>query len=177
MIRRAVETDIAPLMTLINRAYRPQQGEAQGWTHESDWVDGDRMNASALYELLDDPQQQLWVLTHATEGCVQGCVLLTAQPNHAAHVAVSIGLLTVDVALQGQGLAKQLLAFAEQQAVLTWSAQQVSMSVLQIRTALLAFYTRHGYVYTGEQQPYPIGQGVGRPKQDLNILMLKKVLI
>jgi hypothetical protein len=52
------------------------------------------------------------------------------------------------------------------------------MGVLNVRDALIAWYLRRGYEFTGETEPYPYGDNrFGRPlRDDLEFVILEKQL-
>lgn len=169
-IRIIDSNDISVLVSLINRAYRPTT-DVSGWTHEANWVHGERIHATQLHALMADPQQIL--LGFEQHGLLVGCV----QVSRLAAGHASIGLLTVDPLIQTQGVGKQLLAAAEAYAIQHWQSVCSVMSVLDVRQELIAFYHRRGYRLTGAQQPYPIDAGVGQPKQAVAVLSMQKNLI
>ncbi|MEC7119944.1 MAG: GNAT family N-acetyltransferase, partial [Pseudomonadota bacterium] len=93
----ASDADIEALAALINRAYRPKQGE-EGWTHEALWVSGERIQVRALASMIGNSYQHLMVLENAEH--IIGSALITKQEDGSAYV----GMLTIDPALQTQGL-------------------------------------------------------------------------
>ncbi len=169
-IRAAQLADVNVLVDLINRAYRPTSDLA-GWTHESAWVAGDRITR---IQLSNDIQMtgRFLLLAADDEGKVAGCVQLMQQSKGV----VAIGLLTVDPALQTQGLGKRLLQAAETFAVEKMSAMTVEIAVVHTRTELMAYYQRRGYHVTDQQRPYPVGSEVGEPKQELHLMVMRKAL-
>ena len=168
-LREATLGDIDALVPLINRAYRPIQGQ-EGWTHETLWVSGERIQPQALVATLSNPYRHLLVLT---DGIVPiGSVLLTSKEDGTAYV----GLLTIDPVHQVKGLGKKLLADAEQYAKNKLHAYRIIMSVVDARTELIAFYERRGYVQTDHSLPYPNEQGLGsgQPIQPLMLIEMEK---
>jgi ribosomal protein S18 acetylase RimI-like enzyme len=55
-------------------------------------------------------------------------------------------------------------------------AHRIRMSVVNVRTTLIAWYERRGYILTGETQPFPYGdERYGRPlRGDLHFVLLEK---
>lgn len=165
MFKEACHSDAEQIANLVNMAYRPEPS-AQGWTHESDLVSGQRTNAEQVANLI-----------HAN-----GTVLMAYEGNNllgCVHVERAepyccIGMLATMPALQNQGLGKKLLAAAESLAVSRFGAQGFKMSVLSSRPELLAYYVRRGYQLTGSTSPYPAEAGFGQPL-DANLLVLELI--
>ncbi|HEY7771698.1 MAG TPA: GNAT family N-acetyltransferase [Marinagarivorans sp.] len=176
LIQAAHKSQCAALVELVNRAYRPVNGEA-GWTHESDWVAGHRIDAPAMALLIRGGG--ICVASHAASqrnaATVLGCVhyALSDQDEGVAH----IGLLAVEPRAQEQGLGRQLMLEAERLAA-QQGAYVARISVVNARNSLLAYYQRRGYCATGSRYPYPVDSGVGTPKkrQPLYLLELEKPL-
>lgn len=166
-LRPAVLSEIDDLTALINRAYRPVQGQ-EGWTHETLWVSGERVQAQALAATLPNPYRHLLVL--AAEQELMGSVLITTKEDGTAY----IGLLTIDPIHQAKGLGSRLLQDAEQYAKKQLNAYRIIMSVVDVRVELIAFYERRGYVKTGHSLPYPNDKNVGEPKQPLMLIEMEK---
>lgn len=168
-LREATLGDIAALVSLINRAYRPILGQ-EGWTHETLWVSGERIQPQALIATLSNPYRHLLVLASGAE--LMGSALITGKEDGTAY----IGLLTIDPTHQARGLGKRLLQDAEQYAKCHLHAYRIIMSVVDARTELIEFYERRGYVQTGHSLPYPSDQGLGsgEPKQPLMLIEMEK---
>ena len=68
---------------------------------------------------------------------------------------------------QGNGTGRALLAEAERVARDEWHARMMRMTVIDVRTELIAWYERRGYRRTGEYRPFPYGDArFGIPKRD-----------
>jgi hypothetical protein len=50
------------------------------------------------------------------------------------------------------------------------------MQVISLRDELIAWYERHGYHNTGERRPFDGPLKFGVPRQDLEFVILEKVL-
>lgn len=50
------------------------------------------------------------------------------------------------------------------------------MWVLSVRTELIAYYERRGYVRTGVIDDYPLDAGVGKPMVDLHLVEMRKII-
>jgi N-acetylglutamate synthase-like GNAT family acetyltransferase len=151
LIRPATTEDLPTLLDLVHAAYR---GEG-GWTTEADLIDGTRTDTDELRELLPD------LLVVEQDGALLGCCSLVPRGDRA-----SFGLFAVRPAQQGAGVGSALLAAAEERArQLGLSA--IEMSVVSVRSELLAYYERRGYAATGETRPFPYGvERNGRPRRD-----------
>jgi ribosomal protein S18 acetylase RimI-like enzyme len=170
-IRIAARADLAAIHALVERAYRGENAR-RGWTHEDDLLEGARLPAEALQAMLGDPAQRLLV---AEAGDVAlGCVRVTDQGGGTAH----LGLLSVDPAIQTRGYGRRLVAAAEEEAVRSFAAARMEMSVIRQRPELVAWYERQGYRRTGEEQPFPPGDTrFGRPRMEgLTFVVLEKML-
>lgn len=168
--RPATAADAHPISALVNAAYRPSAG-AEGWTHESALIAGERTNPAQVTNLLQLPNSKL-LLACDTQQQIHGCVHIEAHGD-----LVHIGLLAVRPTLQGSGLGKQLLAQAEQHARRQFAATRLLLTVVQARQELRAFYLRRGYVPNGETHAYPIHAGVGQPHAgELLLEVLAKTL-
>ena len=165
LIRRATPADGRPLHALINRAYRGAESRS-GWTHEADYLEGERISAEAVASILADARETMLVASDGER--LIGCVQLGDRGGGFAH----LGLLTVDPGLQAAGLGKRLLAAAEGKAA-GLGATCVELTVVHRRTELIAYYERRGYALTGERRafPYPLP-----PTLFLELVVLTKPL-
>lgn len=156
----ATRDDLAPLHALVESAYRGDSAR-RGWTHEADLLDGQRIDAETLAEMLDDPARRVLV---ARDGAtVIGCVAVTDQGEGRCY----LGLLAVDPARQALGLGRQLIDAAEEIARRQFAARRIEMTVIVQRAALIAWYERRGYRRTDEERPFPHGDArFGIPRSD-----------
>jgi ribosomal protein S18 acetylase RimI-like enzyme len=76
-------------------------------------------------------------------------------------------------ALQGGGIGKSLLQAAEEYA-LHVSCHIIYMSVISVRTELINWYKRHGYVDTGIRKPFVEDDITGKHLRPLEFMMLEK---
>ncbi|WP_185283184.1 GNAT family N-acetyltransferase [Hymenobacter sp. NBH84] len=164
----ATPADIPELETLVNQAYR---GEAsrQGWTTEADLLDGTRIDAVELRQLLATPGATILTARDAT-GTLVACAYLHAQPPR-----LYLGMLSVQPTLQAKGVGKQLLQAAEQHAR-QHGCHLLKITVISDRTELLAWYERQGYQRTGATEPFPTATRFGVPRKPLVLLVLEKQL-
>ncbi|HUR13428.1 MAG TPA: GNAT family N-acetyltransferase [Mycobacteriales bacterium] len=165
LIRPASGPDVPALLELVTSAYRGEASRA-GWTHEADLVDGSRTDVEELSELVPD------LLVADEDGVLVGCCALSPRDDRGYF-----GTFAVRPALQGGGVGSALLGAAEQRAR-DLGLSEVEMTVLTVRTELIAYYARRGYADTGETRPFPYGvERNGRPRRDdLVFAVLRKAL-
>ncbi len=165
----ASPADVPALNTLINSAYRGEHSK-KGWTTEADLLDGIRTNEAILSEMINKPGAVMLVARN-DEQAISGTVYLENQAG-----TLYLGMLTVSPELQAGGIGKKLLQGAEIYAKKE-NAGAIYMTVISVRHELIAWYERHGYVKTGERKPFPTDPTFGIPKQPLEFVVLKKLLI
>lgn len=146
MITEATLQDIPALNTLINSAYRGESSK-KGWTTEAHLLEGKRTTEEELTAIFLDPKNTF--LKYTENDKIIGSVLLI-EKEHQLYV----GMLTVSPELQNSGIGKKMLAEAEVHAK-TLGLSTLSMTVVSVRSELIAWYNRHGYVDTGEREPFP----------------------
>lgn len=146
MITKAALQDIPSLNILINSAYRGETSK-KGWTTEAHLLEGKRTTEEELTAIILDPKNTFLKFTE--NGQIIGSVLLV-EKEHQLYV----GMLTVSPELQNSGIGKKMLAEAEVHAK-TLGLSTLSMTVVSVRAELIAWYKRHGYVDTGEREPFP----------------------
>lgn len=146
MITKATLQDIPSLTTLINSAYRGETSK-KGWTTEAHLLEGKRTTEEELTAIILDPKNSFLKFTENDK--IIGSVLLV-EKGHQLYV----GMLTVSPELQNAGIGKKMLAEAEIHAK-TLGLSTLSMTVVSVRSELIAWYKRHGYVETGEREPFP----------------------
>jgi ribosomal protein S18 acetylase RimI-like enzyme len=168
---RAKPTDVVALAALVNSAYRGDSSR-RGWTTEADLIDGTRIDAAALEDIIGSPGQAVLVLRAQTG--LFGCVQVEKKDDATAY----IGMLTIRPTLQGSGIGRQLLAAAETFACAEYGSQAAEMTVIEVRAELIAWYERRGYVATGETRPFPYNdERFGVPKaSDLRMIVMRKAL-
>ena len=164
----ATPADAARLTRHVNAAYRGETAR-QGWTTESDLLDGQRIDEEGMAELLALPgAAMLLALNEAGE-------LVGSFHAQVRGPLVYLGMLAVTPTLQAQGVGKFLLEAAEdygRQHGCTTS----KMTVISVRAELIAYYERRGYHLNGATEPFPTDPRYGIPKQPLLLLVLEKAL-
>ncbi|MFD9100584.1 GNAT family N-acetyltransferase [Streptomyces virginiae] len=168
--RSAVEADVPELVVLVESAYRGDASRA-GWTTEADYLDGQRTDPDGVRAVIDSPDGVLLVVERAGE--LVACCHIEHRGDHAYF-----GMFAVRPGLQGGGLGKEILAEAERRARETWGADEMRMTVVNVREELIAYYVRRGYRRTGELSPFPYGdERFGIPlRDDLAFELLVKPL-
>lgn len=169
--RLARRGDAAALQPLVHRAYRGDSAR-EGWTHEADLLDGQRIDAADLESLIADPTQA--VIVAEASGAAIGCVQVSDRGQGMAY----LGMLTVDPGLQGAGLGRALIDEAERVARDRFGADRMEMTVIVQRAELIDWYVRRGYALTGERRPFPATDPrFGLPKRnDLEFVVLGRTL-
>ena len=164
-IREATKQDIPALNTLVNSAYRGQSSKA-GWTTEADLLDGIRTSEASLKEMIN--RKDAVILVAEEKDHLRGCVYLEQQDD-----ALYLGMLTVSPELQGRGIGAYLMEAAEQRAK-NIGCKRIRMTVITTRKELIEYYSRKGYVDTGERRPFPDDPKFGIPKQPLQFMVMEK---
>lgn len=169
--RFASEADIRALVDLVTSAYRGEASRA-GWTTEADLLDGNRIDPEVLRADLVRPRSG--VLLTERDGHIMGCAHI-ADENGVGY----FGMFAVRPGAQGSGLGNTLLAEAERWVRDEWSLPVMRMTVIDLRTELVAWYERRGYRRTGVRKPFPYGdERFGIPKRpDLQFEVLEKTLL
>ena len=168
--RDAVADDITAIVALVESAYRGDASRA-GWTTEADMLEGQRIDARGLVELIADPQARILLAAH------QGRLVACCELRHLYDVAY-FGMFAVCPDRQAAGIGKQVLAEAERIARDEWQCDVMQMTVIDIRDELIAWYERRGYRRTGIHKPFPYGdERYGIPQRDdLRFEILQKSL-
>lgn len=145
--RAALADDAAAIARLVNSAYRGDSSR-QGWTTEADLLEGDRINADQVRELIlaDDSVILLCLQNEQLSGCVH-----LQKTESAAY----LGMFVVKPDQQGSGIGKQFMQAAETLAQQSWQVQTIWMTVITLRHELIAYYERRGYTRTGQFKPFP----------------------
>ena len=165
----ATPADAARLARHVNAAYRGETAR-QGWTTESDLLDGQRIDEAGVADMLALPGAAMLLALGDDTGELLGS--FHAQVKGAV---VYLGMLAVTPSLQTQGVGKFLLQAAEnygRQHGCTTS----KMTVISVRAELIAYYERRGYHLNGATEPFPTDPRYGIPRQPLVLLVLEKAL-
>jgi ribosomal protein S18 acetylase RimI-like enzyme len=168
----ATHADLPAAAAFINAAYRGDSAR-QGWSHEADLLDGQRISAEDLAQDLRRAGSMLGLYRDAAEGELLGCVWLEPKEDATWY----LGMLTVKPDLQARQIGRSLLAAAEGYAY-GQGARRMRISVISLRAPLIAWYERRGYALTGEVLPFPYdNEKVGLPRRmDLTLSVMAKAL-
>lgn len=147
-ISTATPADAPALKELLEAAYRGDSAR-QGWNHEADILDDERVAPGEVEALLADPA--VTILTARGAGALVGCVAVTRKDARMGY----LGMLCVLPSLQSGGLGRRLLDAAEDHARALGLAA-MEMTVIDSRASLIAWYERRGYALTGESRPFPV---------------------
>jgi ribosomal protein S18 acetylase RimI-like enzyme len=168
--RVAVRGDAERLVELIRSAYRGESSR-QGWTSEADLVQGERISADQVRAIIDGPRSLMLVLEDGPG------LLACCQLEDYGSGLTYFGTFAVSPAAQGGGIGRALMAQAERQAVASFGAVALEMTVLAQQDKLLAWYERLGFRRTGETRPFPVDQTFAQPlRDDLYFAVLIKQL-
>jgi ribosomal protein S18 acetylase RimI-like enzyme len=84
------------------------------------------------------------------------------------------GMFATDPSIRAAGLGKEVLAEAEASARRVWGASSMVMTVISVRTALIAWYERRGYRLTGGRAPFPFTAASGETTRDFDLVEMRK---
>ena len=157
--RLASSADVPALVWLINLAFQA----------ESPFIKGDRTDEAGVHAKMKTGS--FFVI--AGDAGLNGCVYVeTADASNAVVIARGegagyIGMLAVDPALQGRGLGKQLMRFAEEE-LRRRGCTRVQLRIVSLRTELIEFYGKFGYRETGTS-PYPRPESLKKAAHFVNM--------
>lgn len=166
MITIATLEDVSELNKLINSGYRGEFSK-KGWTTEANILEGSRTNEAELKEIIGANENTLLKFTEGNQ--IIGCVLLVEKEQQ-----LYLGMLTVSPMLQNSGIGKKLLQQAEVHAQ-ALGLPKIVMTVISMRTELIDWYKRHGYIDTGDREPFPVSDiHISIVEQPLEFIVLEK---
>jgi ribosomal protein S18 acetylase RimI-like enzyme len=135
---------------LVNSAYRGEYSE-QGWTTEAAILGGQRTDPEGIINLINAPLNQIEIAYDENSQHILGCVHIIQELADTLY----FGMLTIEPTLQGQGHGKILLDHIEGIAKIR-GLKRIRCTVIPLRTELIAFYERRGFVATGGSEPFPV---------------------
>ena len=148
--RTATVDDAPQIAALVNSAYRGDSSRA-GWTTEADLLEGIRTDAAEIASLLEKPQMAIIL-------CIDNGELIGSVNVERRGRDSYLGMLVVKPTLQNAGLGRKLIDAAENHAREKWSSEKMTMTVISVRSELIAYYERRGYRRTGEKKPFPFDE-------------------
>lgn len=175
----ATVDDVDDVAVLVQSAYRGDASR-QGWTTEADFLSGQRVDREMVLEILGDPDAM--ILVGRIDGRLVGCCELRSHdpdPERPTGTAAAyLGMFAVDPTIQASGLGRVILTEAEDRVRRRWSAERLVITVIGVRTELIAWYERRGFRLTGVTAPFPYeDQRFGVPlRDDLEFVELEKAL-
>jgi GNAT superfamily N-acetyltransferase len=169
--RTAADSDADVLVAFVNGGYRGESSK-RGWTTEADILGGQRTDPEKMREMIGEGGARV-ELAFAEDEALLGCVHLKREADGSCY----LGMLTVDPARQALGIGKLLMAHSEEVAR-AWGCRRMRMTVISMRSELIAYYERRGYAKTGATEPFPENDPrFGLPKvRGLTFVELAKAL-
>lgn len=146
--RHAEPKDAAMIAALVNSAYRGASSR-QGWTTEANLLEGARISPDGVHQLIL-ATDTIILLCYRGQDLI-GCVQLQ-KTDDAAY----LGMFVVSPLEQGNGIGKEFMLTAEALVQKLWGVHKMWMTVITLRSELIAFYERRGYVRTGKLKPFPV---------------------
>ncbi len=184
--RTAVATDVDAIVALVESAYRGDVSRA-GWTTEADLLDGQRTDPAGVAALIAGNAGRVLLAEPAVTGSgpvsaagqgQAGALLACCHIEHDNAQCCHFGMFAVRPGEQRAGLGRTLLGEAERIACGEWNCALMTMTVIDVRAELIAWYERRGYRRTGRFKPFPYGDArFGLPRRgDLRFEVLEKPL-
>lgn len=172
--RYARRADAPALVALIERAYR-DEGTAGQWSSEAHLLKGPRTSVDEVTSLIDREDSRFIVASDGS--AIVSCCLVQGLERTGADVnAAYFGMFAVDPATHGGGLGKTVIAEAERRVQELWGANQMVMTVINLRNELIAWYQRRGYRLTGATLPFPFSDASGETTRDFHLVEMRKDL-
>ena len=157
--RTAAAADVPAIVDLVQSAYRGDASRA-GWTTEADFLDGQRIDAHGVREIISKPDSR--IVLAERDGELLGSVQVERIDGNGYF-----GMFSVRPNRQGSGIGDALLREAERVVREDFGCATMTCTVISIRAELIAWYRRRGYRSTGEFKPFPYGDArFGLPKRD-----------
>ena len=167
--RCATIEDAAEIAQLVNSCYRGDSSRV-GWTTEADLLDGTRTDEEEIKSLVSQRGSMILICLDGKE--IIGSVHLQKQGD-----ASYLGMLVVKPSIQGGGIGRQLMEAAEQEVRREWGSTRMTMSVITMRSELIAYYERRGYRRTGLHKPFVFDDTHGIAKvEGIELEILEKDL-
>lgn len=154
--RLATPADAPDLTRLINAAYRV----------EVFFLHGNRISEPEVLARIEAPASGFLVIECEGGDGLAGAVYVEIRGDRGYF-----GLLSVDPALQGQGLGRVLVEAAEAHCRAA-GCQALDIDVVNLRTELPPFYAKFGFQPTGVT-PFP---APAKLKQPVHLVMMSKPL-
>lgn len=168
-IEKATITDIPELNELVNLTYRGKPTQ-MGWTTEADLIEGTRIDEQMLTTLINMEDGAIFKYIDKWTGKIIGAIYLETE-DHDLH----FGMLTVSPSVQGTGVGKTLLEYAETYARKK-NCTSLKATVIDVRSELIKWYLRFGFNRTGRTEPFPADGSVGIPNVPIQLVEIEKLV-
>lgn len=165
----AALADITAIKDLLNNAYRGESSK-QGWTTEAGLIAGNTRTDESTVQQVMEQEGSVFLIYTGDEQRITGCVNLQQHGDK-----LYLGMFSVSPHLQGGGIGKQLLKAAEEYAQHV-QCLAIYMTVISVRTELIDWYKRHGYMDKGERKPFIEDDLTGKHLQALEFMVMEKSL-
>ncbi len=167
--------DFKEVVQLVNSAYRGDSSRA-GWTTEAEYLDGQRTDEKSLSKELEGDNKTVLCVRNRKTAEIIGTVFLEQLTDEKGPNCY-LGMFTVKPTLQNSGLGKWILQEVEYY-VRQLGIGRITLSVLNPRHELMAWYERRGFVRNGITEEFPYGQDqFGLPKtKGLHFVMFEKTI-
>src|SRR5437588_505266 len=106
IFRTAEPNDADEIAVLVNSVYRGDNAK-KGWTTEADLLDGIRINANKVNEIIKSDNNAILLALNKLK--IIGCVHLEKKGNRS-----HLGMLSVDVNFQNCGIGRMLMDKSEE---------------------------------------------------------------
>ncbi|HXH75000.1 MAG TPA: GNAT family N-acetyltransferase [Bacteriovoracaceae bacterium] len=147
----AIPADAVEISNLLNSAYRGE-GSKVGWTTEADLVSGERTDAVKIESLIKEAGSHFILCIDIESKYIIGCVHVKQENSETAY----FGMLAVRPNLQANGIGKALIRQVQEFAI-SKDHKQIRITVINLRDEILAFYNRLGFMFTGREEVFPLG--------------------
>lgn len=174
--RYARRADAPAIVALIERAYRGPEAAGK-WTSEAELLRGPRTDQDEIVGLIDREDSR-FILAEG-DGRLAGCCLVQGVSRDSGPVttnAAYFGMFAIDPDAHGGGLGKVVIAEAERRVQDLWGANQMVMTVINLRTELIGWYERRGYRLTGATLPFPFSETTGEVHRNFHLVEMRKNL-
>lgn len=147
----AQQKDAQKIVNLVNSVYRGEKA-LKSWTTEAALIDGQRVDVEMINQIISDPTQVILLLEEDNQ--LIGCVNLQKK----SETECFLGMLSVSLEHQGQGIAKKIIEYCENFARNYYQSKKMVLFVITVRQELMSFYERRGYTRTGQTHDFPYGE-------------------
>jgi ribosomal protein S18 acetylase RimI-like enzyme len=169
-IKIATLADANDITNLLNIAYR---GEASkiGWTTEAHLILGNTRTNVQIVEATITQKDSIFLKYSNENNDLVACVNLQLIANK-----IYLGMLSVLPNQQANGIGKQMLRAANEYAKYL-NCESIFMTVISVRTELIDWYKRHGYIDTLQKKAFVEDDVSGKHTQPLEFIVLEKLFL